>query len=63
MRNVACRVFMAQPRAGAYICIGVDGATPRAPLHNPRYDFNDDALAIGAAYWVNVVKAFGAARA
>jgi metal-dependent amidase/aminoacylase/carboxypeptidase family protein len=21
-------------------------------VHNPRYDFNGDALAIGASYWV-----------
>ncbi|SAK60896.1 amidohydrolase [Caballeronia ptereochthonis] len=55
--------FMAQQKLGAYIWMGVDGATPRAPLHNPHYDFNGDALATGAAYWVNVVRAFGATRA
>jgi amidohydrolase len=54
--------FMAQARPGAYVWMGVDGATPGASLHNPHYDFNDDALATGAAYWVNVVKTFGAAR-
>ncbi|MFL9899847.1 M20 family metallopeptidase [Paraburkholderia fungorum] len=54
--------FLAQARPGAYVWMGVDGPTPSAPLHNPHYDFNDDALATGAAYWVNVVKAFGAAR-
>jgi len=21
-------------------------------VHNPHYDFNDDALAVGASYWV-----------
>ena len=25
-------------------------------LHNPRYDFNDDALRLGAEYWVRVVE-------
>jgi amidohydrolase len=54
--------FMAQARPGAYVWMGVDGPEPGAPLHNPHYDFNDDALATGASYWVNVVKAFGAAR-
>lgn len=54
--------FMAQVRPGAYVWMGVDGASPSAPLHNSHYDFNDDALATGASYWVNVVKAFGAAR-
>jgi amidohydrolase len=51
--------FMARIKPAAYIWMGVDGKTPSAPLHNPRYDFNDDALAIGASYWVNVVKEFG----
>jgi hippurate hydrolase len=25
-------------------------------LHNPHYDFNDDALAIGASYWVTLAE-------
>jgi crotonobetainyl-CoA:carnitine CoA-transferase CaiB-like acyl-CoA transferase len=25
-------------------------------LHNPRYDFNDDILPIGAAYWVRLAE-------
>ncbi|CAB3807248.1 M20 aminoacylase family protein [Paraburkholderia fynbosensis] len=50
--------FMARVKPGAYIWMGVDGAKPSAPLHNPHYDFNDEALAIGACYWVNVVKGF-----
>ena len=53
--------FMARVKPAAYIWMGVDGATASAPLHNPHYDFNDDALAIGAAYWVNVVKTFSRA--
>jgi metal-dependent amidase/aminoacylase/carboxypeptidase family protein len=29
------------------------GNGPECPgLHNPEYDFNDEALAIGASYWV-----------
>jgi metal-dependent amidase/aminoacylase/carboxypeptidase family protein len=55
--------FMANARPAAYIWMGVDGERASVPLHNPHYDFNDEALAIGAAYWVNVVKAFGATRA
>jgi len=55
--------FMAQAKPGAYVWMGVDGPEPGAPLHNPHYDFNDDALATGASYWVNLVKAFGASRA
>ncbi|RTR14625.1 amidohydrolase [Azospirillum griseum] len=48
--------FMLQANRGAYIWIGADGAQPSAPLHNPRYDFNDDTLSIGAAYWVSLVE-------
>jgi len=48
--------FMLQAKPGAYVWLGVDGAQPSAPLHNPHYDFNDDALAFGAAYWVQLVR-------
>ena len=27
-------------------------------LHNPGYDFNDDVLMTGAAYWVDLVGEF-----
>jgi hippurate hydrolase len=26
-----------------------------APLHSPHYDFNDDALAAGVAFWTRLV--------
>jgi hippurate hydrolase len=44
--------YMLQACPGAYVWLGTDGAEPGRPLHNPGYDFNDDALPIGAAYWV-----------
>jgi hippurate hydrolase len=25
-------------------------------LHNPRYDFNDHILTLGASYWVRLVE-------
>ena len=25
-------------------------------LHNPRYDFNDDILPIGASYWATLTE-------
>ncbi len=44
--------FMLQERPGCYVWLGA-GSGPGCPgLHNPHYDFNDDALAIGASYWV-----------
>lgn len=45
--------FMLHARPGAYIWIGngLDGAF----LHNPTYDFNDDILSTGTAYWASLV--------
>ena len=48
--------FMLQARPGAYIWLGADGTDASLPLHNPRYDFNDDTLGLGAAYWVSLVE-------
>jgi len=41
---------------GCYIDLGngTEGSCGTS-LHNPHYDFNDDALAIGATYWVQLV--------
>lgn len=36
---------------GAYFWIGADGTTPSAPLHNARYDFNDEIIPHGVAFW------------
>ena len=45
--------FMLQARPGAYILIG-NGET--AGLHNPAYDFNDEAIAYGVSYWAKLVE-------
>lgn len=50
--------FMLRAKPGAYIWMGVDGDTPSAKLHNPHYDFNDDALELGFSYWINLVETF-----
>lgn len=50
--------FMLQERPGAYIWLGADGERPSRPLHNPHYDFNDETLAVGAAYWIALTEAF-----
>ena len=46
--------------AGEARLLRLAGRRARAPstpgLHNPRYDFNDDALAIGASYWVTLAE-------
>ena len=47
--------FMLQAKPGCYVWLGA-GRGPDTPnVHNPHYDFNDDALPIGASYWVTLV--------
>ncbi|MGU3464715.1 M20 aminoacylase family protein [Methylobacterium sp. C33D] len=43
--------YMLEACPGAYAWIGTDGTRKSVPLHNPGYDFNDEALPVGAAYW------------
>jgi len=45
--------FVLRRVPGAYIFVG-NGDT--AGLHNPRYDFNDAAIAHGVAYWIELAK-------
>ena len=46
--------YMLQQVPGAFMFIG-NGDT--AGLHNPAYDFNDDILPVGCAYWVELALA------
>ncbi|MER0202494.1 MAG: amidohydrolase [Nitrosomonas sp.] len=48
--------FMLQQKPGCYIWIGNGNAGGNCLLHNPHYDFNDDILPLGAAYWVTLVE-------
>ncbi|MFO1425735.1 MAG: M20 aminoacylase family protein [Steroidobacteraceae bacterium] len=41
--------FMLQRVPGAYVWLGQGSATHSAPLHDARYDFNDEVLTTGAA--------------
>ncbi len=50
--------FMLNAKPGCYVLLGnagTDGAGG-VPVHNPRYDFNDEALVIGASYWVRLAE-------
>jgi hippurate hydrolase len=55
--------FMLEKIPGSYLLIGNgDGDSAGACMvHNPGYDFNDDNIATGAAYWKALVQAFFAA--
>ncbi len=48
--------FMLQERPGSYVWIGQGGSALGCGLHNPKYDFNDEILAIGASYWATLVE-------
>ena len=48
--------YFLKSRPGAYVWIGVDSDRPSVPLHNACYDFNDEILGLGAAYFVKLVK-------
>jgi hippurate hydrolase len=52
--------FMLERVPGSYLLIGNgDGDSAGACMvHNPGYDFNDDNIAIGAAYWTLLAKRF-----
>ena len=58
--------FMLLQRPGCYFFLGNGDGTHRANghgdgpclLHNPSYDFNDDAIPFGATLWVRLVEAF-----
>lgn len=45
--------FMLNARPGAFVFLG-NGDTEG--LHHPRYDFNDDAIPFGCAYWTRLAE-------
>jgi amidohydrolase len=50
--------LMLEARPGAFMFIGAgkgpDGTSPN--LHTPHFDFNDDIIPLGVAYWASVVE-------
>jgi amidohydrolase len=54
--------FMLSRQSGSYIILGSARDEGSANLHSPRYDFNDDILPIGAAYWATLVEQVLCAR-
>ena len=58
MPNMASEdfAFMLQAKPGCYLWLGAGRGEGTTNLHSPRYDFNDDALAIGASYWVTLAE-------
>ena len=54
--------FMLERIPGSYVLIGngagENGGAGACMVHNPGYDFNDDNVAIGSAYWVLLAERF-----
>lgn len=58
--------FMLQELPGSYVHIGNGGNNHRASghglgpcnLHNPSYDFNDEALLLGMTYWARLAETY-----
>ena len=50
--------YMLEARPGCYIWLGngVEGGPGGCFVHNPRYDFNDEASVVGASYWARLVE-------
>ena len=49
--------YMLDVCPGAYINIGNGDAEHNCQVHNPRYDFNDSILTLGASYWARLAEA------
>ncbi|MBD1588387.1 M20 aminoacylase family protein [Pseudomonas typographi] len=50
--------YMLQARPGCLVRIGNGAAQLNKMLHNPGYDFNDENLVTGAAFWARLVERF-----
>ncbi|MGY4814847.1 M20 aminoacylase family protein [Pseudomonas chlororaphis subsp. piscium] len=50
--------FWLEQVPGCYLIIGNGDGEGGCMVHNPGYDFNDQALPIGASYWVKLVERY-----
>ncbi len=48
--------YFLREKPGCYVWLGNGPGTGGCTLHNPHYDFNDEALALGVSYWVELVR-------
>lgn len=49
--------FFLQKKKGAYILLGNSGEDHgMCMVHNPKYDFNDEVLELGASYWIKLAE-------
>jgi hippurate hydrolase len=50
--------FMLQRRPGSFVRLGNGAGEDGCMVHNPKYDFNDRNLPIGAAFWARLVERY-----
>lgn len=50
--------FMLERVPGSYLFIGNGDGPGHCMVHNPGYDFNDDNVAVGSAFWVRLAERF-----
>ncbi len=50
--------YMLKERPGSYFFLGAKTSEKDRPLHHPGYNFNDDLLPIGAAFWTEVAESY-----
>ena len=48
--------FMLDAKRGCYVWLGAGRGPETTNVHNPRYDFEDAALPIGASYWMTLAE-------
>jgi hippurate hydrolase len=48
--------FFLLKRPGAFIFMGISDETNPRHLHSPTYNFNDEAIPFGVAYWITLVQ-------
>jgi amidohydrolase len=48
--------YMLEARPGAFIFLGNGDGEGTCDVHNPRYDFNDEILPVGASYFVRLIE-------
>ncbi|MFN3133153.1 M20 aminoacylase family protein [Roseibium sp.] len=50
--------YFLEEKPGCFFLLGTAKTDNDPPLHHPKYDFNDDALPLGAAFWVDLAEEF-----
>lgn len=47
--------YLIKDRPGCFVWLGTSSGPDQPGLHSPHFDFNDQALPLGASFWVNLV--------